>query len=92
MILEDLDTLSKGFFKLGEKYTQSTVRISALEGQLNACQSESEQLRVRVATLQEELRVQTDTMANEVATLTSTLRVRIDVLEHSSQQIYPSVD
>jgi hypothetical protein len=72
MVLQEFDTLKKGFVKLSDKYTQSIANISALEAQIITCRGESEQ---RIATLQEELRAQ---MANQVAAL----RVRANFLEH----------
>lgn len=81
MVLQDLNTLSKGFAKLGAKYTQSVARISHLEDRLQASLSDSEQMKVQIATLQDELRVQAEVMGN----LTSTLRVRINVFDNHSQ-------
>ncbi|KAF9643065.1 hypothetical protein BDM02DRAFT_3132675 [Thelephora ganbajun] len=77
---QDFDTLKKGFVRLREKYTQSTAMVSALRAELSTCRGESEQLRGQVATLQEELRVQTEMIPNRVASATSALRTILSEL------------
>lgn len=64
--LQDFETLKKGFVKLRDKYTRSIATVSALENELKASRSESEQLK---AAFHEEL-------ANETA---ASRNVRINV-------------
>ena len=87
-MLQDFDTLKKGFIKLRDKHTQSTAAVSALEEQLNTCQGESEQLKAQVTELQEqlgakvtELQEQLRAKANEIAAAKSALHtVRLNIL------------
>ena len=81
-VLQDFDTLKKGFIKLRDKYTQSTAKVSALEDELSICRGESV---TQVTALQEQLKAQIETAANQVADAKSTSRtVRPRILKNSS--------
>ena len=66
IVLQDCDTLKKGFVKLRDKYAQLTAKASALENELSISQGESEQLRLQVTNLKDELKAQNEALEDQV--------------------------
>jgi len=71
MVFQDCDTLKKGFSKLRDKYTKSTAKVSVLEDELSVSRGESEQLRIQITKLQDELKAQNNALADQVASAAS---------------------
>ena len=69
--LQECETLKKGFTKLHEKHNRSIVKVSAVQDELNACRSESEQLKTQVTALQEELKAQNEALTARVTSAVS---------------------